>query len=159
MDIVWFNRMNMSPNIWAASLNKRHHTLVGIRQNGTFSVNLPSTDLVEKTDYCGLVSGRDVDKSDLFEVFYGDLKTAPMIKECPICVECAVYDLIELSDHFIVLGEVKGIYAEEQVITNGVLDPKKMDPIIFTRPGAAGIYWSLGEFVGEAWSIGKKLGK
>ncbi len=159
MDIVWFNRMNFTPNIWAASVNRKHHTLKGIKENNTFSLNIPSTKLVEKTDYCGLVSGRDVDKSELFEVFYGELKTAPMIAECPVCVECSVHDLIELTDHFIILGEVKGIYTEEQFMTDGVLDPKKMDPIVFTRPGPKGSYWALGEFVGQAWSIGKNVGE
>ena len=107
MNIVWFNRVNRSPNIWAASVNKKHHTLEGIKQNGSFSINLPSPDLAVKTDYCGLVSGRDVDKSELFDVFFGKLKTAPMIRECPVNTECLVQDTIDLPDHVIVLGEVK----------------------------------------------------
>jgi len=120
-------------------------------------MNFPSTDLVEKTDYVGLVSGRDVDKSKVFEVFYGELETVPMIKECPITAECTVHDLIELPDHVIVLGEVKHVYTEEQYLTDGVLDPEKFNPIVFTRPGPIGTYWALGESIGRAWSIGKKL--
>ena len=157
MTIVWINRMNRSPNIWAASMNKKHHTLKGIRQSGTFSMNFPNTQLVEKTDYVGLVSGRDVDKSTIFEVFYGFLKTAPMIMECPITAECTVHDTIELPDHIIVLGEVKHLYSEERYLTDGALDPKKFDPIAFTRPGPIGTYWALGVSLGRAWSIGKKL--
>ncbi len=158
MDIVWFNRMNRSPNIWGASLNKKHHTLKGIRQNNTFSINLPDTSLVAITDYCGLVSGKDVDKSKLFEIFYGFLKSAPMIAECPVCFECVVHDYVELSDHVIVLGEVKHIYTDERYLTEGVLDPKKMDPIIFTKRGSDGTYWTIGNELGQAWSIGKEIG-
>ena len=44
--------------------------------------------MMEKTDFCGLVSGRDIDKAALFDVFYGELKTAPMITECPLSLEC-----------------------------------------------------------------------
>ncbi|MHA1906922.1 MAG: flavin reductase family protein [Candidatus Thorarchaeota archaeon] len=156
-NIVWVNRMNRSPNILGVSINHKHHTLKGIKQTGTFSVNFPDTQLAEKTDYVGLVSGRDVDKSTIFDIFYGSLKTAPMIKECPIAVECSVHDMVELPDHAIVLGEVKQVYSEEQYLTDGSLDPKKFDPLIFTRPGPIGTYWSLGESIGRAWSIGKKL--
>ncbi len=157
MNIVWVNRMNRSPNIWAASINIKHHTLKGIKQTNSFSMNFPSTDLVEKTDYVGLVSGRDVDKSNTFEVFYGKLENVPMIKECPITAECTVHDMIALPDHIIVLGEVKHLYSEERYLTDGSLDPKKFDPIVFTRPGPIGTYWRLGEALGRAWSIGKNL--
>ena len=70
MNIVWVNRMNRSPNIWSVSINTKHHTLRGIKQTNVFSMNFPNTALAEKTDYVGLVSGRDVDKSEIFEVFY-----------------------------------------------------------------------------------------
>ena len=156
-NIVWVNRMNRSPNIWAVSINHKHHTLKGIKQNNTFSVNIPDTQLAEKTDFVGLVSGRDVDKSTVFDVFYGSLKTAPMIQECPITAECTVHEIIDLSDHAVVLGVVKHIYSEEQYLTDGHLDPKRFDPIVFTRPGPIGRYWKLGSGVGQAWSIGKKL--
>ena len=68
---------------------KAHYTNAGIKENGTFSINLPSADMVKETDYCGLVSGKHVDKAQLFHVFYGNLKTAPMIAECPISTEWA----------------------------------------------------------------------
>ena len=57
------------------SMNKQHYTNAGIKENGTFSVNIPSVELVKKTDYCGLVSGKDVDKAELFQSFYGKLET------------------------------------------------------------------------------------
>jgi flavin reductase (DIM6/NTAB) family NADH-FMN oxidoreductase RutF len=80
-----------------------------------------------------------------------------MIKECPITVECSVHDLVNLPDHVIVLGEVKQVYSEEQYLTDGSLDPTKFNPLIFTRPGPIGTYWSLGKSAGRAWSIGKNL--
>ncbi len=157
MNLVWLNRVNRDPNIWIASINRKHYTLENIKENGAFSLNFPNVDLVEKLDYCGLVSGRDVDKSKVFEVFYGELENVPMIKECPVCAECTVQQMVELPDHFVVFGEVKHVYTEERYMTEGALDPMKMNPIIFTRPGPKGMYWTLGENIGQAWSIGKRL--
>jgi len=65
-------------------MNKVHYINVGIKENGTFSVNIPSVHMVKQIDYCGLVSGRNFNKATLFKTFYGTLKTAPMIEECPI---------------------------------------------------------------------------
>ncbi len=157
MDIVWLNRVNRSPNIWIVSVNKKHHTMKGIRETGWFSLNFPNSSMVEKTDYCGLVSGRDVDKSKLFDVFFGSEEEVPMIKECPVCVVCEITQYVELDDHYVVFGEVKKIYSEEKYLTDGALDPEKIDPIIFTRPGSIGTYWSLGKDIGRAWSIGKQI--
>lgn len=153
--VAWFNRLNGLPNIWAIALGKNKYTIEGIRENGSFSINIPSTELIEKTDFCGLHSGREVDKSTLFDVFYGRLANTPMIRECPVNAECAVYEYVELPKTLLILGEVKHVYTEERFMTDGVLDPAKIDPIIFTRPGDN--YRALGEIVGDAWSIGKNI--
>ncbi len=150
---AWFTRANITPNIWGVALNKKRFTLEGVREHNTFSINLPSADLVKKTDYCGLHSGRDVDKSEVFDVFYGKLKTAPMIQECPVTAECIVYDTVDLPNDVFVFGEVKGIYTEEQYMTDGVLDQRKVNPFVFTRP--ADQYWTLGEVIAKAYSVGK----
>ena len=153
--VAWFNRMCRSPNIWGACVGKTRYTLQGIRENGTFSVNFPSTDLVMKTDYCGIRSGKDVDKSALFDVFYGELETAPMISECPVTAELALTELIEVSTHYLLLGEVKHLYSEHRFMTDGILDQKKLNLLVFTDP--AGQYWTLGDVVADAYSIGKEL--
>jgi flavin reductase (DIM6/NTAB) family NADH-FMN oxidoreductase RutF len=63
--------------------NMAYYTNPAIKENGTFSVNIPLATMADVTDYCGLVSGKKCDKAKMFETFYGKLKTAPMIKECP----------------------------------------------------------------------------
>lgn len=153
--VAWFNRISRKPNIWAAGVGKTKHTLQGIRKNKTFSVNFPSADLVMKTDYCGLHSGKDVDKSTLFDVFYGEIKTAPMIRECPVTAECTLTELIDMSTHYLLLGEVKHLYSEEQFMTDGVLDQKKLNLLVFTSPALQ--YWTLGDVVADAYSVGKGL--
>ena len=152
---AWFNRMSRTPNIWGAAVNKARYTLQGIRENNNFSVNFPSADLVTETDYCGIRSGKDVDKSKIFNVFYGELPSAPMIQDCPVTAECILTELIDVSTHYIVLGEVKHIYTESQYMTDGVLDQKKLNLLIFTNP--ANQYWTLGDVVADAYSVGKEL--
>jgi len=153
--VAWFSRVNLDPPILAVALNKVRHTGVGIQEHKTFSVNIPGTDLVVETDYCGIVSGKEVDKSALFQVFYGELKTAPMIQQCPLCIECKLIQSVSLPTHNLFIGEVEGAYTEERYLTDGKPDMHKMKPFLFIRPD--GTYWTLGEKVGEAYQIGKQF--
>lgn len=155
MAVAWFARVNYTPAIIAAAINKRHHTAAGIRENGTFSVNFPSAEMVEQTDYCGIVSGKKTDKSGLFDVFYGELKTAPLISQCPVCLECRLLDTISQPMDNLFLGEIVGAYTEEQYLTDGKPDVRKMNPFLLTMPDNN--YWTVGAHAGNAWSAGKKL--
>ncbi|MFW9908331.1 MAG: flavin reductase family protein [Candidatus Thorarchaeota archaeon] len=154
MAVAWFNKMNGRPPVWAVSIGKKQYTLIGIRENRTFSINFPSTKHMQVTDYCGIYSGRDVDKSSLFNVFYGKVGTAPMINEATLTIELEVVDIMEsLEVCDIVLGEVKAAYTEEEYQSNGILDPRKLDPFVLTQPDNH--YWSIGEIVGNAFKDGK----
>ena len=88
MTVGWCARANANPPMIACGIGNHHYTPQGIAETKTFSINIPSSDLLEKTDYCGLVSGEKTDKSKEFDVFYGSLKTAPMINDCPVSLEC-----------------------------------------------------------------------
>jgi flavin reductase (DIM6/NTAB) family NADH-FMN oxidoreductase RutF len=153
--IAWFNRLNGRPNIWGVAMGKKKYTLEGIQQNGKFSINFPTVDIVDRVDFCGIYSGREVDKSKIFDVFFGELGDVPMVKECPVTAECSVYEIVELPSTSLLLGEVKHAYADEHVMTDGAPDLRKVNPFVFVRPGDQ--YWALGESVGNAWSIGKTL--
>ncbi|MGZ4863537.1 MAG: flavin reductase family protein [Halobacteriota archaeon] len=108
--------------------SKAHYTNAGIKQCGTFSVNLPSAKMVQETDYCGLVLGRFADKTKLFNVFYGKLKTAPMIAECPICIECKLTNVVDFPMHDIGIGEIMSTYTKDAVLTDGIVDYSKVQP-------------------------------
>lgn len=155
MICTWVSRVNRNPPLWIASINKKHFTIIGIKESNLFSINFPSADLIDKVDYIGLTSGRDIDKSTLFEIFYGDLNV-PLIKECPISIELKVKKLIELSDHYIVLGRAINSYIEEKYQTNGVPDIKKMNPVIYTGVERNPTYWLLGKKLGDAFKLGKE---
>jgi flavin reductase (DIM6/NTAB) family NADH-FMN oxidoreductase RutF len=155
MAVAWVTRVNSKPAILAVALNNIHYTPEGIRENQTFSINIPSTGMLETTDYCGLVSGRRADKSQLFDVFYGETKTAPMIQQCPLCFECKLLHIHELPTNTLYLGEVVAAFSEEKYMTDGKPDIKKMDPFVLSMPDNK--YWTVGDYIGKAWGAGKKL--
>jgi len=155
MAVGWVMRVNRQPPLLAVALNKAHYTPEGIRAQRTFSVNFPGADLMEKADYCGLVSGHKVDKSGLFRVFFGELKTAPLIEECPLGLECRVFDVVELPANDLFIGEIVAAYADEDCLTDGRPDILKINPLVLTMPDNN--YWTVGAHAGRAWSAGKKL--
>jgi flavin reductase (DIM6/NTAB) family NADH-FMN oxidoreductase RutF len=155
MTVAWINRMNYNPPIWGAGINKRHLTVRGIKENGEFSINFPSIDMIEKTDYCGLGSGTRIDKSQVFDVFYGELKNAPMIQECPLTIECKLHNIIEMPTNLLVLGNVEAAYTEEKYIIEDKLDIKKINPPVLTMPDNK--YWTVGDYLADAWRVGKSF--
>ena len=138
-------------------MNKIHYTNAGIKESGTFSVNIPTVEMVKETDYCGLVSGKNVDKAALFEVFYGNLKTAPMIEECPVNMECRLVQTVDFPRHDIFIGEIVEAYCEERCLTEGIVDLSKIQPILFAMNDKS--YWKLGERLARAWHVGKGFKK
>jgi len=145
--------MKYNPDLLTISLHKGHYTNPGIKENKTFSINIPSTNMVEVTDYCGIVSGRKVNKYELFETFYGKLETAPMIKECPINMECRFIEALDFKSHEIFVGEVVASYCNEDCVKDGMPDLTLVDPILFTFFGKD--YWKIGERFARAWHAGK----
>ena len=110
------------------------------------------------TDYVGIHSGEKVDKSAVFDVFYGELGTAPMISEAPVNHECKLIKMVDLSiNHDIFIGEVVQTYVKEECLTNEVPDIHKIDPIIYATKLQT--YVKVGETIGKAWSIGKNFKK
>lgn len=157
MPAGWCSRANANPPMISCGIAKMHHTHRGICEAKTFSVNIPSSSLMEKTDYCGLVSGSTVDKSGVFDVCYGNLGSAPMIRECPVTMECMLVTAIELPTNTIFIGEITGAYADLAVIKKGNPDFTVIDPLILTMPDNT--YWKLGSRAGKAWSAGSALKK
>jgi flavin reductase (DIM6/NTAB) family NADH-FMN oxidoreductase RutF len=135
MAVGWVTRVNGSPPLIAVGIGKSKYTPPFIVENGTFSICLPSEDLREKTDYCGIVSGEKADKSQLFDVFYGKLETAPMIRECPICLECRLVKAIELPTHDVFIGEIMASYADADCLTDGKPDFAKVKPLLLNMTG------------------------
>ncbi len=130
------------------SIYKKRYTLKGILEHKTFSVNIPSVELVDRVDICGSKSGRDIDKSSFFEIFYGGLKTAPMIEDCPINIECEVVDLLDYDRNYGVIGKVVKSYVDQACLVEDKLDMRLVHPILWATGGDYN-YYRLGERIGS----------
>ena len=145
------------PYLISLSMAKPHYTNAGIKENKAFSVNIPSEDLVVETDYVGLVSGKKTDKSEVFDIFYGNLPDAPMIAECPINMECRLFDVYDTPTHDLFIGEIVETYADDSVLKNGKVDLARVKPLLFDMSSIK--YWSIGKPLAGCWNIGKQLKK
>lgn len=155
MTAAWCGIAAAKPPSIAVAIRPQRYTLQGITEHNTFSINVPPAKLAQEVDYCGIYSGRQKDKSRLFETFYGSLKTAPMIEQCPVNLECRVSHTLKLGSHTLVVGEIIETYIDENCQTNGNVDPARIDPLVYST--SATQYQRLGEVIGKAFQIGKKL--
>jgi flavin reductase (DIM6/NTAB) family NADH-FMN oxidoreductase RutF len=111
---------------------------------------------MKETDYCGIVSGKMTDKAALFDLFYGDLKTAPMIDQYLVCMKCRLERTADFTTHDVFLGEIAATYAQKEVLmADGNIDISKVKPLLFDMSSKK--YWSLGKAVGICWNVGKQL--
>jgi len=155
---AWCGIVNSNPPMLSVAFQHKRHTLKGVKQNGTFSVNIPSVGMVKETDYCGLVSGKDTDKvaNCGFKLFYGKLTNAPLIDECPINLECRAIHILNLGSHEMVVGQIEEVHATESCLTNGEPDVEKIQPFLWvTRPDNQ--YRTFGKHIGDAFNIGRQL--
>ena len=146
--VSWIGVLCSDPPKIGIGIHKDHYSRGMIEESGEFVVNIPDDTLLEKADYCGIVSGKDVDKFSKVGLTREPAKIvrAPLIRECPVNLECVVRERLDLGSHKLYVGEV--------VVTNvdkGVMDAK--GNIDFAR--AAPFVWNDFEY----WGIGKKKGR
>ena len=121
-----------------------HHMLM---ETGEFVINLTTEKLTRATDYCGVRSGRDVDKFKETGLTRekAEFVKAPMIKESPVSIECRVTEVKKLGSHDMFLAEVLAVHADEEYMDeNNRFDLNRAHPMVYSH----------GEYLG----IGKKLG-
>lgn len=155
MALGWASRVNYKPALIGIGINKGHASHQAILQTNEFSINFPTVEMVKKTDYVGLVSAKRTDKSAVFDCFYGELKKAPLIRECPLSLECRVYKIVDLPTNSFIIGEIVGTWCEERYMTDNSPDIEKISPFVLTMPDNR--YWEIGRCVGYAWKDGKAL--
>lgn len=147
-----------TPQYLSFGLGKTHYTNQGIHEHKEFSVNIPSAALMVETDYLGLVTGKNTDKSTLFELFNGELAHAPMIEACPVTMECRLYTVVDFPTHDVFVGEIVATYASASVLdAKGKIDVNKVDPLLFDMSSIQ--YFGLGKPLGKCWNVGKQLKK
>jgi flavin reductase (DIM6/NTAB) family NADH-FMN oxidoreductase RutF len=161
MAVAWGGVACSNPPMLTVALQHHRFTYRGIQENGTLSVNVPSAGLVKETDYCGLVTGEMIDKSVVcgFKVFYGELKTAPLIEQCPINLECRLAHTYNLGTHALLIGQIEEVHASEECLSQGEPDILKVNPLIFSFGMQGAAYYSLGPMVAEAFKAGEEINK
>ncbi len=158
MAVAWCGIVNGEPAMISVAIQHHRYTHKGITQNLTFSVNIPSIEMVKEADYCGIISGHKVDKVEVcqFKVFYGKLDNAPLIEQCPVNLECKVMQMLNLGSHSLFVGRIEESHISESCLTDGNPDVDKIKPLAFiVSPSRQ--YRALGEVVAKAFSIGKEL--
>jgi flavin reductase (DIM6/NTAB) family NADH-FMN oxidoreductase RutF len=160
MAVAWGGIASGEPPMISVAIRHSRYTLKGIRQNLTFSVNVPSGDMVREVDYCGLKSGAKFDKVAVchFKVFYGKLENASLIEQCPVNLECKTVHSLNLGSHALVIGRIEETHVSDSCLTDGKPDVAKMKPFIYTTTPTSG-YHSFGEVMAQAFSIGRELYK
>lgn len=131
-----------------------HKTTENFAQTGAFTVSIATEDTVTACDYVGVVSANEVpDKFAKagFHATKSEKVNAPLIDELPMALECKVKSF----ENGILVGEIINVNADDSVITDGKIDPKKLKPI--TYDPANNTYIALGEVVGKAFSDGLSL--
>ena len=121
--------LGINPALVCISSHRQHHLNRGILDNQTFSINFPTTEMLAQVDYCGLVSGREVDKGALFEVFYGDLENTPLIMACPVNLECRVVKEFSIQHRQVFVGEVVQTHVNTDLIQE-IAEPETPDQTI-----------------------------
>lgn len=137
------------------SMGKAHYSNQGIKENQTVSINLVNEEMMVRADFVGSMSGKNTDKSEVFEFFGGELDGAPLIKEAPIAMECEVVGIFETETHDNFIVKPVNTYVNEAVLTDdGSIDYEKVRPIVFEMPNRQ--YLSVGKAVGKCWNIGRQ---
>lgn len=130
------------------SVRKEHFINEGIGKTNSYSVNIPSVDMIREVDLCGHISGRDYDKSVNFETFYNISKNMPLIKQCHVNMECQVTHTIELSNNITYVGKILATHCDSEMLKNRKADLEKIQPILFSMQDYG--YWNLNRRFAEA---------
>ena len=145
--VAWAGTICSDPAMLSISVRKNRYSYDIIKETKEFVVNLTTKQLCRATDYCGVRSGRDVDKFKEMKLTKekADFVKVPMIAESPVSIECKVRQVLELGSHHMFLADVLAVHADPQY-----MDEKKKFHLNYAKP----LVYSHGEYLG----IGKKLG-
>ena len=155
--VAWTGTICSDPAMLYISVRPERHTYHMIKETGEFVVNLTTEKLARATDWCGVKSGRDVDKWKEMRLTKGkaeELAYAPVIKESPVNIECRVAEVKELGSHHMFLAEVAAVQADEKYMSGtGKFELNATGLLAYSH----GEYMTLGRKIGRfGWSVKKK---
>lgn len=156
LTIAWTGIINTKPSKTYISVRPSRYSYPLIRESGEFVINLTTSSLVRAADFCGVRSGRDVDKFQLCNLtpIPSTALHAPMIAESPLNIECRIFDVIPLGSHDMFLADVVAVNVDESCLDHsGKLRLDQCGLAAF----AHGEYFELGKKIGSfGYSVRKK---
>ena len=159
MTAAWTGTICSDPPMVYVSVRKERHSHHMIQETREYVINLTTEKLAWTADFCGVRSGRDLDKFKEMKLtpVQGELQYAPMIEESPVSIECRVTNVMELGSHDMFMAEVTAVYADEQYMDEkGTFHLEKAAPMVYSH----GQYYGLGRHLGGfGYAVRKKPAK
>lgn len=145
--VAWTGTVCTNPPMVYISLRKERYSYDIIKETKEFTINLTSEELVKAADYCGVRSGRNVDKFKEMKLtpVKGVHIDAPCIEEAPVNIECRLKEIIPLGSHDMFLADVVGVHAASKYMNEkGKFELSKAKPVVYSH----GEYYGLGDIMG-----------
>lgn len=156
MTAAWTGTICSDPPMVYVSVRKERYSHYMIQETGEYVINLTTEKLAWAADFCGVRSGRDMDKFKEMKLtpVQGELEYAPMVAESPVSIECRVTNVMELGSHDMFMAEVTAVYADEQYMDEkGTFHLEKAAPLVYSH----GQYYGLGRHLGGfGYAVRKK---
>ena len=156
LTIAWAGVVNSDPPMVSVSIRKERHSHGMISGSGEFVVNLVDEAMCRATDFCGVRSGKDIDKAKETGLGYmaaPGMKAAPAVDGAPLSLSCRVKQVIPLGSHDMFIGEVVAVQAREDLMDEkGALHLEKAGLVAYSH----GLYQKLGSVIGFfGWSVAR----
>ena len=145
--LAWSGIVCSDPPKIGISIRPHRYSCGLIENSGEFVVNIPPTKILRETDYCGVFSGENVDKFSETKLTSEPSKQVkpPLIKECPVNMECITQNKIPLGSHHLFIGEIVQVHVDKAILNDkGAIDFIKASPFVYNQ--------------GEYWNLNKKIG-
>ena len=157
--VAWAGTVCTNPPMVSISVRPERYPCHMLEESGEFVINLTTEKLCYATDYCGVRSGRDVDKFVEMKLTKTEASevNAAMIEESPVNIECRVEKVEKLGSHHLFLARVIAVHADESCMDEkGKFDLNKAHPMVYSH----GEYYGLGKKIGSfGYSVKKKKHK
>ena len=155
MTAAWAGTVCSDPVMVSVSIRPSRYSHGMISRTGEFVINLPTEKLAYAVDYCGVRSGREIDKFEHLKLTRAESRTvkAPSIGESPVSLECRVTEIRTLGVHDLFLAEVTGVSVDESLLDRkGRLMLERAGLLAYVH----GDYFTLGRKIGKfGWSVSK----
>lgn len=143
--ISWTGIVEYAPHMLNINISRSKYSAKVIRRSKQFAVCIPGAEHLERIDICGTTHGDKTDKFELagFDKYEASEIDVPLIKQCPVSMECVLYDIVSFKSHDMFVGRIVASHIDEEYMDeNGEPDYAKIDLLCYVN----GNYWTMGEF-------------